>query len=181
MTIKQGESMLASDILNLTFFPKGTILMYDGQLWDRTGGIPGWHICDGIDGTINLTDKFIRGGTAARQTGGIDTAQVPYHTHSVTESNGGHSHVINDPGHYHTAGNGTASGGWSHVPGKNILHVPVMGMTHDTAQVGSSTTGISINKATVGITVNYTGSQTVDNRPAFCTVIFIEKITNYLA
>ncbi|MDR2429095.1 MAG: hypothetical protein LBD62_04745, partial [Candidatus Margulisbacteria bacterium] len=58
--------------------------MYDGQLWDRAGGIPGWHVCDGTNGTINLTNKFICGGTQARQTGGTDTSQLPKHSHTFS-------------------------------------------------------------------------------------------------
>jgi hypothetical protein len=33
MTITSGSEVLAEDILNLTFFPLGTILMFDGTGW----------------------------------------------------------------------------------------------------------------------------------------------------
>jgi hypothetical protein len=188
MTIEKSQPMLASDIQNLTFFPKGTILMYDGWLWDRAGGIPGWHICDGQGGTINLTDKFIRGGATARVEGGTDTADVPYHTHNVTDpghghviSDPGHGHSVNDPGHSHQiiepaqyAGDGNKYHQW---------HLKQNGRTSNSTtgiSISNASTGISISKAQSGISIGYTGSSNSDNRPAFCTVIFIEKITNYL-
>ncbi len=39
------------------FIPIGTIIMFDG----RSPIPPGWAICDGSDGTPNLTHKFIKG------------------------------------------------------------------------------------------------------------------------
>jgi hypothetical protein len=128
MTIERGQPMLASDILDLTFFPIGMILMMDGSWTDGRGG---WYICDGRDTphgkTPNLADKFIRGGASAGGTGGgsatLSEANLPSHshglsgtfttenanvthTHTVTAtgsiSGGNHSHDITDPGHSHT-------------------------------------------------------------------------------
>jgi hypothetical protein len=41
------------------FFPVGTIIMYNGQ----SEIPPGWKICDGSNGTPNLVDRFVKGGT----------------------------------------------------------------------------------------------------------------------
>jgi hypothetical protein len=166
--VKSGERLVATDITDLTFFPKGTILMYDSQLWDRSGGIPGWHICDGTSGTINLTDKFICGGTQARQAGGTNTAQVPYHNHSFKgdTATGSLEHLTawalfpaqNPKGVFsgEQAGGGTTIGSSGSVTGRGML----------TLYFSMTPSG----------TVEYAGSNTADNRPAFCTVIFIEKI-----
>jgi hypothetical protein len=172
--IETGSGLLASDIQNLTFFPKGTILMYDGQLWDRTGGIPGWHICDGKDGTINLTDKFIRGGTAARQTGGQDIANVPSHNHTFSGTN--------ETGEI--SSDGRANGGvWSH-PIVNLA-TGVFSLSGDRSGApcnddhGGVCAGVKFSMTPKG-TISTAGTVNADNRPAFCTVIFIEKMTNYL-
>lgn len=58
--------------------PAGTIVMYNG-----TSGIPaGWAICDGTEGTPNLTGNFIKAGTTAGETGEF----VPASAEGSTES-----------------------------------------------------------------------------------------------
>ncbi|MDR1114197.1 MAG: hypothetical protein LBL50_03810 [Candidatus Margulisbacteria bacterium] len=121
MTIARGEPLLASDILDLTFFPRGSILMMDGSWTDGRGN---WYICDGRDTphgkTPNLADKFIRGGASAGGTGGgsatLTTANLPSHNHSLsglTISGGGeHSHGVgtlaaSSSSATHSHGNGT--------------------------------------------------------------------------
>lgn len=50
-----------------SMMPIGSIIMFNGLSSD----IPdNWHICDGTEGTPNLTDKFIKASTTAGQTGG---------------------------------------------------------------------------------------------------------------
>jgi hypothetical protein len=132
--------MLASDILDLTFFPVGSILMRDGGWTDGRGG---WYICDGratpYGNTPNLKDKFIRGGTTNGTTGGADSNSVtltannlPTHSHAATglslsglsltgltaESGGGHEHtltggVVETGAHTHTL-DGEAESDGSH-------------------------------------------------------------------
>lgn len=72
------------------FFPIGTIIMYNGQ----SEIPPGWKICDGSNGTPNLVDKFVKGGTVVQQNDPDGVVQengwykyqiqennLPYHTH----------------------------------------------------------------------------------------------------
>jgi hypothetical protein len=198
MTIKVGEQLKAEDIQNLTFFPKGTILMYDGQLWDRTGGIPGWAVCNGQNGTINLTDKFIRGGAAARQTGGNDIVPVPYHTHTITDP--GHTHT--DQGHTHSHTHDKHEGKANMLIHITQSYTGVLSTEHVGGGDGNSGTqrgtqgtltinaphstdetsgNASIQNEITSISIGSAGSATADNKPAYCTVIFIEKITAYLA
>jgi hypothetical protein len=125
MTIATGERMLASDLLDLTFFPVGSILMMDGSWTDGRGG---WYICDGRNTphgkTPNLIDRFIRGGATNGSEGGSDTgsanitltaADLPAHSHplsgTLTTSNEsqGHEHIViadgtiaNDGTHNHS-------------------------------------------------------------------------------
>jgi microcystin-dependent protein len=77
-------------------------------LWTKPiSEIPsGWYICDGNNGTPDLTDKMLRGHgagkTSAGTTGGenqkmIDQSQMPSHTHSVDMEDtnvGDHDHEV---------------------------------------------------------------------------------------
>ena len=88
--------------------PSGVIVMWSGSI----SAIPsGWYLCDGSNGTPNLTGKFVvhadadSGGTyAPNATGGSDSvtlseAQLPSHSHSsgtlATASAGNHRHGLN--------------------------------------------------------------------------------------
>jgi microcystin-dependent protein len=79
--------------------PAGLISMWSGSI----GSIPsGWYLCDGSNGTPNLTDRFIIGAGssyAVNGTGGVSsvtltTNNMPAHTHTATST-------VTDPGHVH--------------------------------------------------------------------------------
>ena len=91
------EDKLAS---GLSLIPPGTIVMWSGSLAD----IPdGWALCDGTNGTPDLTDRFILSVSASEdpgETGGSHTktlsvSNLPSHTHTfTTDSAGAHSHSL---------------------------------------------------------------------------------------
>lgn len=72
--------------------PKGTIVAFYGT------EIPyGWALCDGTQGTPNLIDRFIKGGTSNGVTGGsseitIGVSNLPPHTHTCSSIE--HNHTI---------------------------------------------------------------------------------------
>lgn len=74
--------------------PKGVIVMWGGRVSDVPDG---WAICDGKNGTPNLIDKFIKGGSPG-STGGnknttLSVGNLPAHNHSAsTSSAGNHGH-----------------------------------------------------------------------------------------
>lgn len=80
--------------------PTGGIIMWSGSV------VPaGWALCDGLNGTPNLTDRFIVGAGAAYAigaTGGVDsvtltTNQIPGHAHTITGTTntaGSHTHTL---------------------------------------------------------------------------------------
>ena len=78
--------------------PIGTIIMFNGT----ASNIPaGWAICDGNNGTPNLTDRFIKAGNIAGTTGGADSftltvSNLPAHSHNVLKSFYGRSDNAND-------------------------------------------------------------------------------------
>jgi microcystin-dependent protein len=119
--------------------PAGLISMWSGSI----GSIPaGWYLCDGSNGTPNLTDRFIIGagltyavnGTGGASTATLITANMPAHTHTAT---------VTDPGHLHSD-TGTQQGfGSTSGPDSNQAWAG----THNTA---TATTGISVSNASVG-------------------------------
>jgi hypothetical protein len=169
MTIERGQPLLASDINNLTFFPKGAVLMYSSAAWSSASAEfkQIWHICDGstVNGhtTLNLTNKFIRGAAASGQTGGTDTAQVPKHRHTFTGDNqtGGFQMYETNTSNYQ----GVFSGSYDTRLGTATYHTG--GQTCSPQIKFSMTPTGSISEE---------GSAAADNKPAYCTVIFIEKV-----
>lgn len=121
-------------------FTSGMIMLWSGSI----GSIPsGWYLCDGSNGTPNLTDRFIIGAGSSYSvngTGGVSsvtltTNNMPSHTHTAT---------VTDPGHVHTYGltnngNQSLSGGGS-----------TANLGYTTTNTGSATTGISVTNATAG-------------------------------
>jgi hypothetical protein len=101
-----GEAKCEVDGVDFFMVPRGAIIMWSGAL----DSIPaGWALCDGYNGTPDLTDKFICGvqtGEDPGATGG--SATIPAHNHTVnppaltTSSGGGwtipdHAHVVDIP------------------------------------------------------------------------------------
>jgi microcystin-dependent protein len=89
--------------------PAGLISMWSGSI----GSIPvGWYLCDGSNGTPNLTDRFVIGAGSAyavNGTGGVSsvtltTNNMPAHTHTATS-------VVTDSGHTHNYTSASGSGG----------------------------------------------------------------------
>jgi len=75
-------------------FSPGMIILWSGL----TSTIPtGWALCNGADGTPNLTDRFVIGAGntyGVNQTGGYKDAQLLSHTHTgSTNTTGAHTHT----------------------------------------------------------------------------------------
>lgn len=161
--------------------PNGIIAMWKGT----TLTIPeGWALCDGLNGTPDLRDKFIIGVGAANTyaaTGGSRDAIVPAHSHTASSAAaGGHGHTMtvgsagdhthtanhshtassNSTGaHTHTASTGSAG---DHTHATNIGHgyTTVTGISYE---VPVDKANIMINTASAGahthsVTVNSAGS-----------------------
>jgi microcystin-dependent protein len=120
--------------------PAGLIAMWSGSI----GSIPsGWYLCDGSNGTPNLTDRFIIGAGstyAVNGTGGVSsvtltTNNMPSHTHTAT---------VTDPGHLHNWGstNGILSSGG------NATQFVATNSSNVTTQ--TAVTGISVANSTTG-------------------------------
>jgi hypothetical protein len=119
--------------------PSGLISMWSGSI----GSIPsGWYLCDGSNGTPNLTDRFIVGAGstyAVNGTGGASSVTL------TTNNLPAHTHTITDPGHFHT---GVAGGGGTYYQRYG-------------SGSGADSAGANTATATTGITgTNSTGSGT---------------------
>ncbi|KKK93564.1 hypothetical protein LCGC14_2691620, partial [marine sediment metagenome] len=133
--------------------PIGFIAMYSGAWTDNTT-IPGWYKCDGNNGTVNLVDKFVRGGTTSGASGGSDDAIVVQHNHGIT-----------DPEHNHNLLVGAGPGIISGVEASNAYTTNLF-------------TGGFIQSKPVGITVNNEGVSGVNaNIPTYYQLIFIQRIS----
>ena len=153
-------------------FVSGMIILWSGN----TGNIPtGFVLCDGNNGTPNLTDRFVVGAGAAYSpgaTGGNDQQtlsinQIPSHNHSASSSSS-----VTDSGHVHS----TSFDGKKYFPGggsTTIGYGGAGGYPADVFSMNSQTTGISVNTTT---TIDPTGSgSAIENRPRYYALCYIMK------
>jgi hypothetical protein len=165
--------------------PTGGIIMWSGSI----ASIPaGWFLCDGANGTPNLTNRFVvmaGGAYAVGASGGSTDAIVVSHTHTATSGTesanhvhsgttggaGAHSHALQ----YRSGGTGSftdsvpAAGG--DIAGFDGGAIAGVGdHVH-----GFTTGGISANH-NHAITVNTTGaSGTNANLPPYYALAYIMK------
>ncbi|MDR1113844.1 MAG: hypothetical protein LBL50_01985 [Candidatus Margulisbacteria bacterium] len=168
-------SLLAS-LSTLSFFPRGTILTFSAAAWDAKDSAfkAVWKICNGQNGTPNLIDKFLRGGDYGndRETGGTNTAQVPYHNHGFTGTN----QTGYLPVDFTT--NKSIHPYYSRYP-EGVFSVSNTKPDAETVIAGggwvAGRAGYHFSMTPTGA-IGYTGSN-ADNRPEFYTVIYIIKIS----
>ena len=146
------EEVISSSL----FVPSGIISMWSGSI----ATIPAtWALCDGTNGTPDLTDKFIVAAGATYTPGDtpgnassnqitLSTANLPAHTHSV---------IISDPGHLHSLRaytSGNEATGYGLVPSSAFENRPLVSTGADPGPAGRSsaaaTTGISATALSTG-------------------------------
>jgi hypothetical protein len=139
-------------------FSSGMIMLWSGAI----GSIPsGWYLCDGTNGTPNLTDKFIVGAGSAYSvggTGGSADSIVVSHTHTATSSSS-----VTDPGHNHQIyfDGGFGSGGLAAGPNTS------------SRTSSTSTTGISVATTTTVASAGVSGTNA--NLPPYYALAYIMK------
>lgn len=137
-------------------FPSGGIIIWSGS----SSAIPsGWYLCNGLNGTPNLQDRFIVGAGSSYSvgaTGGSKDATLPAHSHTATVTDNGHSHgtIVDGP-----------SGCWA-AGGCQTFN---RGVTSTKIDLPTSTTGITVANSTTG------SSATNANLPPYYALCYIMK------
>jgi hypothetical protein len=153
--VQVNTNMLDTTVLQ-RLIPPGGIIMWSGTI----ANIPaGWALCNGLNGTPDLRDRFIVGAGntyAVGATGGANTvtltvAQMPSHNHAIT-----------DPGHTHNV-------------------ISYAGISSGSVRINSATiccgSGPTTSSSTTGITINNRGSdQAHENRPPYYALAYIMKL-----
>ena len=182
-------------------FVSGMIILWSGN----TGNIPtGFVLCDGNNGTPNLTDRFVVGAGSAYgvgATGGsssvtLSTANLPSHNHSFSGSTS-HSHTINNHTHsFSGSGSNTHSHGVPKGRGGSQASIShhvadtAVEQTQGTFSTTNATISISVNGTTGNPSDRGTNSQSVsisgttgsqgsgtahENRPPYYALCYIMK------
>ncbi|MCX5782726.1 MAG: hypothetical protein NT145_08555 [Elusimicrobia bacterium] len=163
-----GEFKTLSSGTTYYMVPKGAIIMWSGTI----ANIPaGWRLCDGIDGTPDLTDRFIMGASLADAPGdgvyssssrAISASQLPAHNHYAScSSNGSHTHTLSR---------------WN---GSSTPIYQVMNDWRDTGGTAQQNSTDSSGSHSHTITVDDTGKtrdNAIDFRPRYYKLAFIMKL-----
>ena len=166
---QDSSSKFASTEWVNKLIPKGSIIMFNGL----SSEIPkGWHICDGTEGTPNLTGKFIKASNTSGETGGKSTIQIleenmPRHTHTfvgnqvTTSESGAHTHTIR--GKYGRSDNAND---------RNCLETG-----SDTDVITTSQSGAHTHTIDMGATqLSYQGGgKPIEFEPLYYSLIYIMK------
>jgi hypothetical protein len=136
--------------------PSGGIIMWSGTVLSIPSG---WYLCNGANGTPNLTDRFVigAGGTyGVGDSGGTADAGVVSHTHTTTVTDPGHAHAL---GIYNVGANssGAAQG-----------NAGLVNLNYEVSSK-SATTGVTVAVNTAG------SSGTGANIPPYFALAFIMK------
>lgn len=166
---QDSSSKFASTEWVNKLIPKGSIIMFNGL----SSEIPkGWHICDGTEGTPNLTGKFIKASNTSGETGGKSTIQIleenmPRHTHTfvgnqvTTSESGAHTHTIR--GKYGKSDNAND---------RNCLEIGSETDLITTSQSGAHTHTIDMSATQLSY---QGGGKPIEFEPLYYSLIYIMK------
>lgn len=157
-----------------TVIPPGVVVMWSGLLEKIPNG---WALCDGNNGTPNLSGKFIMGPDSVRvmhSFGGSADSTLPLHSHSVTQSRSVATGVTDFGGeHSHTYQ------GSNYQPNNAAGSVPdwIGSSTMTTAAGGSHQHTFSIDVSGGVASINESGADpTGTNLPPFYVLAYIIKL-----
>ena len=162
----QSGTVADARLTNTSLFVTGMIMLWYGSV----ASIPsGWVLCDGNNGTPNLTSKFVVGagsGYGVNDTGGSADATLVSHSHTInnhTHSFSGsdsHSHTINN--HTHTFSATTGSDSHSHSY-SSANHPSSSGPEQDQSGGPENRTQFNVGKTTGSDSHSHSVSGTTGN------------------
>lgn len=174
----QNQLDLLEDRVDSITLPIGTMLMYSGVGWVDDETLPGWYACTAANvaqGVPDLVGKFIYGGESAGLTGGansliLTTSNLPTHKHTASHnhsasssSTGAHTHTI----YKGNSNSNTITGG---------IGFDNPSFNAQSGSAGNHSHSITVNTKTMD-TLDAGSSSAFDNRPAFYTSIFIQRVS----
>jgi hypothetical protein len=141
-------------------FVRGMILLWSGS----TGSVPsGWRLCDGVDGTPDLRNRFVVGAGssyAVNATGGSANATLPAHSHTANTSNTGN--------HAHDTKQRAVGGLYNGIGGSGSDYNNSGGTRINTATAGAHSHNVAVSSAGV--------SATNANLPPYYALAYIMKL-----
>lgn len=174
---------------NSTQFVIGEVRMWFGTATEaavQAAYGPGWHLCNGLNGTPNYAGVFpigagptlAAGATGGSSTATLSTGNLPQHNHPVdiTDpghthglSQGAHAHGVNDPGHAHAVSDpghahivNSSPGLGQGAAGGNTVQQQSGNMATAVSGTGiaifGNGTGVSVAANTIPISVNGAGT-----------------------
>jgi hypothetical protein len=109
---------------------RGMIMMWSGSLAEiGVGGLAGWALCDGSNGTPNLRDRFVIGAGnkvpgATNPLASLDTNDAGQHVHTVA---GTALSVAQLPSHAHSVSGSASVSGTTGLQNANHVHASESG------------------------------------------------------
>jgi len=176
--------------------PIGGIIMWSGTIETIP---PTWALCNGLNGTPDLRNRFIMGAGSTYNpgdTGGLDavtltTAQIPSHQHAVgtlaSASSGGHGHNVSgstsiNGSHEHRPYCGSSDGTDNMLASsstnssyKRYVDTPPAGDHSHTITGTTDYTGSHIHTLS-GSTANIGGGLSHENKPPYFALAYIMKL-----
>lgn len=149
-----NKTYVDSAVASITVVPQGLICMWSGTI----ANIPaGWALCNGSNGTPNLTNKFIIGASTDSDgraktsvtgdltyNGGNKDAVVVSHNHNGSFTGNAmpnHSHTASVPNHYHyvakNVGTGDVASNWVSYPNMSVTYTHTTGGPHSYTFTGT--------------------------------------------
>ena len=176
-----------------SFVPIKGIIMWSGTIAEAEA-LTNWAICDGLNGTPDLRDKFVLGvgsstlpstaeyeEDAGANTIQLSEAQMPNHNHDLSDT--GHSHNVSNDSHTHQGRGLTLNnifGGVGITLGSGQGYQ--VGYRNDNVNFSNAnttdSTGITIDSNSTGISIQPKGSgSNIDIRSAYFALCYIMRIT----
>jgi hypothetical protein len=173
--------------INMGQNPIGGIIPYNGAVADIPAN---WQLCDGTNGTPNMTNKFMFGTNTEAEignTGGSNDAVVISHTHTLN------AHTHSTPDHTHTASSDTSATHTHTIPTTHTLQTNYTAFASGYTGLYQGTSGangahshvITVDSSGAGTTGSggdtATGSSGVAgtnlNIPAYVKLAYIQRMS----